>query len=130
MSHDVSMSDIKKSQNHYHETRPKPLTQKSLHDECGVVAVSGGHDASTMVYFGLYALQHRGQESCGIAVYSDQGDSNHSSDKEKSIARRREGKNLIVHKDFGLVSDTFTPTVLSRLPGDKAIGHEIGRAHV
>lgn len=72
-------------------------------DECGVVAVHGHPEASTLAYLGLYALQHRGQESAGIA----------SSDYAR----------LHNIKAMGLVSDIFTEEVLAKLPGSLAIGH-------
>src|SRR5579872_4893971 len=74
-----------------------------LHEECGVVAIYGHPEAANLAYLGLYALQHRGQESAGIC----------SSD-------RRE---IHCHKSMGHVADIFTPEVLGRLPGDHAIGH-------
>ena len=73
------------------------------HDECGVFGIHGHPEASNMAYLGLYALQHRGQESAGIA----------SSDGEK----------IIFHKEMGLVADIFSEEILSRLPGRTAIGH-------
>ena len=72
-------------------------------DECGVVAVHGHAEASTLAYLGLHALQHRGQESAGIVSSDDQ--------------------RLHVHKAMGLVADIFTEDVLARLPGKLAIGH-------
>jgi amidophosphoribosyltransferase len=74
-----------------------------FHDECGVMAVHGHPEASKLTYLGLYALQHRGQESAGIA----------SSDLVR----------LHNIKAMGLVADIFTEDVLSRLPGSLAIGH-------
>ena len=74
-----------------------------LHEECGVVAIYGHPEASNLAYLGLYALQHRGQESAGIC----------SSD----------GRQIHCHKSMGHVADIFTPEVLGRLPGDHAIGH-------
>lgn len=79
------------------------LVLDKLHEECGVVAIYGSSDASKLCYLGLHALQHRGQESAGIA----------SSD----------GERLLVHKSMGLVADIFTEDVLSRVPGRLAIGH-------
>ncbi|HQT96437.1 MAG: amidophosphoribosyltransferase [Desulfobacteria bacterium] len=73
------------------------------HDECGVFGIHGHPEASNMAYLGLYALQHRGQESAGIA----------STDGEK----------IIFHKEMGLVADIFSEEILSRLPGHTAIGH-------
>ncbi|HET8547066.1 MAG TPA: amidophosphoribosyltransferase [Bryobacteraceae bacterium] len=72
-------------------------------EECGVFAIHGHSEASNLAYLGLYALQHRGQESAGIA----------SSD----------GREVYLHKAMGHVADIFTPEVLARLPGDRAIGH-------
>ncbi|MBZ5601069.1 MAG: amidophosphoribosyltransferase [Acidobacteriia bacterium] len=74
-----------------------------FHDECGVVAIYGHPEASNLSYLGLYALQHRGQESAGIC----------SSD----------GRQIHCHKSMGHVAEIFTPEVLGRLPGDHAIGH-------
>lgn len=72
-------------------------------EECGVFGVYGCKDAATLCYLGLYALQHRGQESAGIVSY----------DK----------KNFYVVKEEGLVSDVFDPENLGYLKGKSAIGH-------
>src|SRR5271155_427688 len=74
-----------------------------FHDECGVVAIYGHPEAANLAYLGLYALQHRGQESAGIA----------SSD----------GRHIYCHKSMGHVADIFRPEVLGSLPGELAIGH-------
>ena len=74
-----------------------------LHEECGVFAIHGNKDAAKLTYLGLYALQHRGQESAGIAT--------------------SDGKNVLCHKSMGHVQDIFTPEVLTKLPGIHAIGH-------
>lgn len=74
-----------------------------LHEECGVFALYGHPEAANLVYLGLYALQHRGQESAGIA----------SSDGRKIHSIRK----------MGHVADIFTPGVLNQLPGSLAIGH-------
>jgi amidophosphoribosyltransferase len=74
-----------------------------FHEECGVVAIYSHPEASKLAYLGLHALQHRGQESAGVA----------SSD----------GNTIFVHKAMGLVMDIFTEDVLARLPGPIAIGH-------
>src|ERR1019366_6344568 len=79
-----------------------PLDDK-LHEECGVFAIYGHPEASNLTYLGLYALQHRGQESAGIAT-SD----------------RRE---IRCYKSMGHVADIFTPEQIACLPGDLAIGH-------
>ena len=73
-------------------------------EECGVFGVwAPGEDVSKLTYFGLFALQHRGQEGAGIAV----------GDKD----------NIVVFKDTGLVSQVFDESVLDALQGDVAIGH-------
>jgi amidophosphoribosyltransferase len=74
-----------------------------FHDECGVFGVFGHEEASKLTYLGLYALQHRGQESAGI-VSSD-------------------GTELHLHRAMGEVEEIFTPPVLAKLPGNLAIGH-------
>jgi amidophosphoribosyltransferase len=74
-----------------------------FHDECGVFGVFGHPEAANLAYLGLYALQHRGQESAGI-VSSD-------------------GKELYVHRAMGEVEEIFQPNVLAQLPGSLAIGH-------
>ncbi|MGD0932116.1 MAG: amidophosphoribosyltransferase [Candidatus Korobacteraceae bacterium] len=78
-------------------------TDDKLHEECGVVAIYGHPEASKLAYLSLYALQHRGQESAGIAA--------------------SDGELLRLHKSMGLVSDIFTADVLARVPGSLAIGH-------
>jgi amidophosphoribosyltransferase len=80
-----------------------PFQDDKLREECGVMAVYGHPDAARQVYLGLYALQHRGQESAGIATAN--------------------GYNLSNIKGMGLVSEIFTEDVLRKLPGDLAIGH-------
>ncbi len=79
------------------------LGDDHFHDHCGVFGVLGHEEASKLTYLGLYALQHRGQESAGI-VSTDGGD-------------------LHIHKGMGLVEEIFRAAVLAKLPGDAAIGH-------
>ncbi|QPJ64764.1 MAG: amidophosphoribosyltransferase [Candidatus Nitrohelix vancouverensis] len=74
-----------------------------LHEECGVMGVFGNPEAANLVYLGLYALQHRGQESAGIVSSED-------------------GK-LHLERGMGLVADVFNGDRLKKLPGDIAIGH-------
>ncbi len=84
-------------------------TESKIHEECGVMGVydlDGGDVAST-VYYGLFALQHRGQESCGIAVSDTNGPK----------------KNIQAHKGMGLVNEVFHPENLDRLKGDIGVGH-------
>ena len=74
-----------------------------FHEECGVFGIYGHPDAANLTYLGLYALQHRGQESAGI-VSTD-------------------GKKLFSEKSMGLVADIFTEDRIKKLPGHAAIGH-------
>jgi amidophosphoribosyltransferase len=74
-----------------------------LHEECGVVAVYGNPESAKLCYLGLHALQHRGQESAGIAASN--------------------GRRLTVYKSMGLVADIFGEAALQKLPGNHAIGH-------
>ncbi|MEA5620814.1 amidophosphoribosyltransferase [Cronbergia sp. UHCC 0137] len=73
-------------------------------EACGVFGIyAPEQDVAKLTYFGLYALQHRGQESAGIATF--------------------EGKLVRHHKDMGLVSQVFSESVLDELPGNLAVGH-------
>ena len=75
-----------------------------LHEACGIAAVyAPGDDVARLTYFGLYALQHRGQESAGIAV----GD----------------GREIAGHREMGLITGVFDEEILGRLRGNVAIGH-------
>src|SRR5512143_1372477 len=74
------------------------------HEECGIIGIYAPHeDVSRMAFFGLYALQHRGQEAAGIAV--------------------ADGMSIRIHKDIGLVSQVFDEANRAQLPGHYAIGH-------
>lgn len=82
----------------YHDRPDKP------EEACGIFGVyAPGEDVSTLTYFGLHALQHRGQESAGIAV--------------------ADGNTIIIYKDMGLVPQVFDERNLASLQGDIAIGH-------
>jgi amidophosphoribosyltransferase len=81
----------------------EPLDEDKFHDECGVFGVFGHPEAANITYLGIHALQHRGQESAGIAAL-DAGQ-------------------IQVHKAMGLVADNFNAATLARLPGTVAIGH-------
>ncbi len=72
-------------------------------EACGIFGICGHPDAAPITYFGLYALQHRGQESAGISVVRDEA--------------------IIEHKGMGLVSDVFDMDRLQQLAGDCAVGH-------
>ena len=80
-----------------------------LGEECGVMGVYDfdGGDVASAIYYGLSALQHRGQESCGIAVSDTKGQ-----------LRKVES-----HKDMGLVNEVFNPENLGKLKGDIGVGH-------
>ena len=75
------------------------------HEACGVFGICNHSEAAALTYFGLYALQHRGQESAGIAVYRDSDNEIHS------------------HKAMGLVPEIFNDRLLEELGGGSAIGH-------
>jgi len=74
-----------------------------LKESCGIFGIFGHADAARLTYLGLYALQHRGQESAGIVV--------------------SDGKQMAGHRGMGLVADIFSHEVLEKLPGHLAIGH-------
>ncbi len=85
------------------------IAQDELHEECGVFGIYDldGQDVASTIYYGLFALQHRGQESCGIAVSETQGP---------------KGK-VSSFKDMGLVNEVFDAEKLERLKGDIGVGH-------
>ena len=80
-----------------------------IHEECGVFGAYDfdGNDIASTVYYGLFALQHRGQESCGIAVSYTNGPK----------------KNIQVHKGMGLVNEVFSSENLEKLKGNISVGH-------
>ena len=86
-----------------------PLSERknifvSIHEECGVFGVlDPAGDCARTTYYGLFALQHRGQEACGIAAIRD--------------------REMSFHKDLGLVGEVFSPEILDRLGGTMAVGH-------
>jgi amidophosphoribosyltransferase len=79
------------------------LPLDKFHEECGVFAIYGHPEAANLTYLGLYALQHRGQESAGIAT--------------------SDGREVRCFKSMGHVADIFTPEQIACLPGELAIGH-------
>ena len=83
--------------------RRLPLEDDHFHDQCGLFGIFGHPEAAHLAYMGLYALQHRGQESAGIAA--------------------SDGKRIRLEKGMGLVNDVFTEERLDSLAGDRAIGH-------
>ncbi len=87
----------------FDDSAPMPAGD-TLHEECGVTGLyAPGQDVARLAYFGLYALQHRGQESAGIAV----GDGTH----------------IVSHRQMGLISQIFDEDRLSQLKGNIAVGH-------
>jgi amidophosphoribosyltransferase len=83
--------------------RIEELDADKFHDECGVFGVYGHAEAANLAYLGIHALQHRGQESAGIASY--------------------DGRIIHVHKAMGHVADIFDADAIASLPGTVAIGH-------
>ena len=79
------------------------INSPSKKEECGIFAIYGSDDPARLIYLGLYALQHRGQESAGIVV--------------------SDGTNVSSHKGMGLVADVFKEGALQRLKGSMGIGH-------
>lgn len=93
----------------YNEEIDRTVDRTGVKEECGVFGIYDfdGHDVASTIYYGLFALQHRGQESCGIAV-SDTGGP--------------KGK-VTSYKGMGLVNEVFTPDNLEPLKGDIGVGH-------
>lgn len=85
------------------------LPDIEIKEECGVFGMfnPNGEDVANSIYYGLSSLQHRGQESCGIAVCDTQGPKG----------------NMNAHKGMGLVSEVFKEDILSGLHGNLGIGH-------
>ena len=85
-----------------------------FHDACGIFGIQGHDEASNIVYLGLYALQHRGQESCGIVASN--------------------GREHTAHRAMGLVADIFNEKILAKITGRHAIGHvrysTAGESHI
>jgi amidophosphoribosyltransferase len=81
-----------------------PMADERMHEACGLFGIDApGEEVANLTYFGLYALQHRGQESAGIAT--------------------SDGRSLRMHKDVGLVAQAFDQPSLDRLTGHLALGH-------
>jgi amidophosphoribosyltransferase len=94
------MGDVKKEKH----MRPEALQNDGgPRESCGVFGIYGHEDAAKLTYFGLYALQHRGQESAGIVSST--------------------GKEVHEYKQMGLVTDVFNEDILNRLTGHMAMGH-------
>ena len=87
----------------FHSENSDLIMPDKFHDECAVFGIYGHKEAANLTYLGLYALQHRGQESSGI-ISSD-------------------GQNFFIEKGMGLVADIFSKKEIRRLKGNMAIGH-------
>src|SRR5467141_4977712 len=85
------------------EVAPEESNLDVFHEECGVFGVFGHPEAANLAYLGMYAQQHRGQESAGIVSSN--------------------GKSLIAHRGMGLVADVFNTSIIAKLEGTSAIGH-------
>ena len=79
------------------------VNAKKINEECGCFGIYNVENAASMTYFGLHALQHRGQQACGIA----------SSDNS----------NILCIKNQGLLTEVFNATVIDKLIGSNAVGH-------
>jgi len=94
------MGDVKKEE---HRNRELLGADGGPRESCGIFGIHGHEDAAKLTYFGLYALQHRGQESAGMVSST--------------------GKEVHEYKQMGLVTDVFNEDILNRLPGRMAMGH-------
>jgi len=93
----------------YREEIDRTLDETGVKEECGVFGIYDfdAHDVASTIYYGLFALQHRGQESCGIAVSETSGP---------------KGK-VVSYKGMGLVNEVFTQDSLDSMKGDIGVGH-------
>lgn len=93
----------------YNNEFEKDTPWDDLHEECGVFGMYDfdGNNVASSIYYGLFALQHRGQESCGIAVSDTNGSRG----------------NIVSKKGMGLCNEVFTPEDLGSLNGDIGVGH-------
>ncbi|NJP09343.1 MAG: amidophosphoribosyltransferase [Leptolyngbyaceae cyanobacterium RU_5_1] len=102
--HSASAGASTNPSDHLRLTSTDPVQSDKPEEACGVFGVyAPGEAVAKLSYFGLFALQHRGQESAGIAVFS--------------------GDQVHLHKDMGLVSQVFNESILNELLGDLAVGH-------
>jgi amidophosphoribosyltransferase len=92
---------------YYNEGAGREDLFDKVREECGVFGVFGIPDAAALTYYGLHALQHRGEESCGICT----------------VESERPFESFRAHRGMGLVKEVFTKEVLDGLRGDRAIGH-------
>lgn len=91
---------------HYNEGIGRDDIFDKLREECGVFGVFGHQDAAAVTFFGLHALQHRGEESAGICTVDTS-----------------DGNKFNYHREMGLVKEVFNQPILERLKGERAIGH-------
>jgi len=105
MSHEIDGIQLWAG-DHYNEGIGRDDIFDKLREECGVFGVFGHPDAAGLSYYGLHALQHRGEESAGICTV-DVSNNNQFN----------------YHREMGLVKEVFTQPILDRLQGERAIGH-------
>lgn len=91
---------------HYNEGIGRDDIFDKLREECGVFGVYGHQDAAAVTFFGLHALQHRGEESAGICTVDGSN-----------------GNSFNYHREMGLVKEVFNQSIMERLKGERAIGH-------
>jgi amidophosphoribosyltransferase len=103
MPHELNSSRPLWTGSYYNEGITHDNVFDKLKEECGVFGVYGHPEASTLCYYGQHALQHRGQESCGICV--------------------SDGRGFTYHRGMGLIKEVFDQTKLQELPGSVAISH-------
>jgi amidophosphoribosyltransferase len=100
----VTRADLSVNSPNLLSSNPSDEDENEPREECGVFGVwAPGEDVAKLTYYGLYALQHRGQEAAGIAV--------------------ADGSQVLVFKDLGLVSQVFDEQTLAAMPGHVAVGH-------
>jgi len=91
---------------HYNQGIGRDDIFDKLREECGVFGVFGHHDAAAVTFFGLHALQHRGEESAGICTVDGS-----------------KGNTFNYHREMGLVKEVFNQSIMEKLTGERAIGH-------
>ncbi len=91
------------------------MNEDKFHDECGVVGIYGAENAAALSYFALTSLQHRGQESAGIAVCDSSGAGDNGTAENKARIK--------LHKGIGLVNDVFDKNNFEKLSGNIAVAH-------
>jgi len=106
---DITGRAYRREEDMYRKSCITEYTEDVIHEECGVFGMYDlkGDNVADSIYYGLYALQHRGQESCGIAVSDTEG----------------EKGNVTCYKDMGLLNEAFSHEKLNSLKGNIGVGH-------